>query len=79
MAEGYDVRLANPAEIQKYSGLKYADDRHDPFWLPEMLRLAILPQCNDIKARRENLPQGIDAIMRHPGNSTSASDSARKP
>lgn len=44
MAEGYDVRLANPAEIQKYSGLKYADDRHDAFWLAEMLRLAILPQ-----------------------------------
>ena len=44
MAEGYDVRLANPAEIQKYSGLKYADDRHDAFWLAEMLRLSILPQ-----------------------------------
>jgi len=44
MAEGYQVHLANPAAIQKYSGLKYADDRHDAFWLAEMLRLGILPE-----------------------------------
>jgi transposase len=44
MAEGYKVHLANPAEIQKYSGLKYADDRHDAFWLAEMLKLGILPE-----------------------------------
>lgn len=42
-AEGYTVHLANPAAIQKYSGLKYADDKHDAFWLAEMLRLNILP------------------------------------
>lgn len=44
MAEGYKVHLANPAEIQKYTGLKYADDQHDAFWLSEMLRLGILPE-----------------------------------
>ena len=44
MAEGYKVHLANPVEIQKYSGLKYADDQHDAFWLSEMLRLGILPE-----------------------------------
>ena len=44
MAEGYKVHLANPAEIQKYSGLKYADDQHDAFWLAEMLQLGILPE-----------------------------------
>ena len=44
MAEGYRVHLANPAEIQKYTGLKYADDQHDAFWLTEMLRLGILPE-----------------------------------
>ncbi len=44
MEEGYTVHLANPAEIQKYSGLKYADDQHDAFWLAEMLRLGILPE-----------------------------------
>jgi len=43
MADGYAVHLANPAAIQKYSGLKHADDKHDAFWLAEMLRLGILP------------------------------------
>lgn len=41
---GYRVHLANPSAIQKYSGLKHADDDHDAFWLAEMLRLGILPQ-----------------------------------
>ncbi|CAG0990267.1 hypothetical protein GEOBC_02331 [Geobacteraceae bacterium] len=43
MAAGFAVHLANPAAIQKYSGLKHADDKHDAFWLAEMLRLNILP------------------------------------
>lgn len=41
---GYRVHLANPAAIQKYSGLKHADDKHDAFWLADMLRLNILPE-----------------------------------
>lgn len=41
---GYRVHLANPSAIQTYSGLKHADDRHDAFWLAEMLRLGILPE-----------------------------------
>lgn len=44
MEKGYDVRLANPAAIQKYSGLKHSSDVHDAFWLAEMLRFGILPQ-----------------------------------
>lgn len=43
MAEGFTLHLANPSAIQKYSGMKYADDKHDAFWLAEMLRLNILP------------------------------------
>ena len=43
MEEGYRVHLANPSAIQQYSGMKYSDDRHDAFWLAEMLRLGILP------------------------------------
>jgi transposase len=43
IAEGYAVHLANPSAIQKYNGLKHADDKHDAFWLAEMLRLDILP------------------------------------
>ena len=44
MEEGYRVHLANPSEIPKYEGLKYADDNHDAFWLAQMLRLGILPE-----------------------------------
>ena len=44
MEEGYRVHLANPSEIQKYEGLKHADDNHDAFWLAQMLRLDILPE-----------------------------------
>jgi transposase len=44
MEEGYRVHLANPAGIQQYQGLKYSDDKHDAFWLAEMLRLGILPE-----------------------------------
>ncbi len=44
MDHGYQAHLANPSAIQKYSGLKHADDVHDAFWLAEMLRLGILPE-----------------------------------
>ena len=44
MEEGYKVHLANPSAIQQYSGLKHEDDKHDAFWLAEMLRLGILPE-----------------------------------
>jgi transposase len=39
----YPVHLANPAEMEKYSGLKQSDDETDALWLAEMLRLGILP------------------------------------
>lgn len=41
--EHYEVKLANPSAIQQYEGLKHSDDKHDAFWLAEMLRLGILP------------------------------------
>ena len=45
MEAGYEcVHLANPAGIQQYKGLKYADDRHDAFWLAHLLSLGILPE-----------------------------------
>ncbi len=44
MEEGYKLHLANPSAIQQYKGLKYSDDKHDAFWLAEMLRLGILPE-----------------------------------
>jgi len=44
IGEGYQLHLAHPSAIQKYSGLKHADDPHDAFWLAELLRLGILPE-----------------------------------
>jgi transposase len=44
MEAGYRVHLANPSAIQQYSGMKHLDDKHDAFWLAEMLRLGILPE-----------------------------------
>ncbi len=44
MAAGYQVRLANTAAIQQYTGLKYADDDSDARWLAHLLRLGVLPQ-----------------------------------
>ena len=40
----YKVHLANPAEMQQYSGMKYTDDKWDSYWLAHMLRLGILPE-----------------------------------
>lgn len=39
---GYRVHLANPSAIQRYSGLKHADDTDDAFWLAELLCLGVL-------------------------------------
>jgi transposase len=39
----YPVRLANPAGMQQYNGLKQTNDESDALWLAEMLRLGILP------------------------------------
>jgi len=41
---GYKAHLANPSAMQQYKGRKHKDDRHDAFWLAEMLRLKILPE-----------------------------------
>lgn len=43
-AAGFPVRLANPAKMDAYSGLKRTDDESDALWLAEMLRLGILPE-----------------------------------
>ena len=43
--QGREVRLANPAKMEQYSGLKTSDDASDAGWLAEQLRLGILPEC----------------------------------
>lgn len=43
-ANGYRARLANPAAMEQYSGLKNTDDETDAFFLAELARLGILPE-----------------------------------
>jgi transposase len=44
MEAKFPVRLANPARMDQYEGLKETDDKSDALWLAEMLRLNILPE-----------------------------------
>ena len=45
MDAGYGrVHLANPSAIRQYEGLKHSDDKHDAFFLAQLLILDILPQ-----------------------------------
>lgn len=72
-AQGYPVRLANPAQIEQYSGIKHADDQHDAFHLAELLRLNILPEAHiydaelrpvrDLLRRRTNLVHQRTALF----------------
>jgi len=43
MEEGYPVKLANPAKMTQYEGLKDANDKTDCFFLCEQQRLGVLP------------------------------------
>ncbi len=43
-ANGYRARLANPAAVEQYNGLKNTDDETDAFFLAELARLGILPE-----------------------------------
>ena len=42
--QGRDIRLANPAKMDQYEGLKVTDDHSDAAWLAEQTRLGILPE-----------------------------------
>ena len=44
MDAGYRVHLANPSAMKMYEGRKHTDDRHDAFWLADLLRLGVLPE-----------------------------------
>lgn len=43
-SQGCDVRLANPAKMDQYKGLKVGDDVSDARWIAEQMRLGILPE-----------------------------------
>jgi len=69
----YPVALANPAEIEQYSGLKHANDKSDAYFLAELQRLGILPTgyiydpelrpVRDLLRRRMNLVQQRTALL----------------
>ena len=42
--QGRDIRLANPARMEQYEGLKVTSDHSDAAWLAEQTRLGILPE-----------------------------------
>jgi transposase len=72
-AKGYPIDLANPAQIEQYSGIKHADDQHDAFHLAELQRLKILPRAQvydpvrrpvrDLLRRRMSLVQQRTALF----------------
>ncbi len=72
-AAGYPIELANPAQIEQYSGIKHADDKHDAFHLAELQRLNILPKAHiydpelrpvrDLLRRRTNLVHQRTALF----------------
>ena len=71
--QDYPIDLANPAQIEQYSGLKHADDKHDAFHLAELQRLKILPKAHiydaglrpvrDLLRRRTNLVHQRTALF----------------
>jgi len=70
---GYPVRLANPAAMEQFSGLKNADDETDALFLAQLCRLGILPEGyiypkegrsgRDLLRRRMMLVQQRTAII----------------
>lgn len=44
MEAGFDVRLAHPAAINQYNGLKHTDDKDDAYFLAHLLCLGLLPE-----------------------------------
>ena len=72
-ALSYPVVLANPAQIEQYSGIKHADDKNDAFFLAELQRLGILPTghiydpvlrpVRDLLRRRMSLVQQRTALV----------------
>lgn len=73
LRQGYRTKLANPAQIEQYSGIKHADDKNDAFFLAELQRLNILPTgyiydaalrpVRDLLRRRLSLVRQRTALM----------------
>ena len=79
---GYEAKLANPAAIQQYSGLKHTDDRDDVRWLAEMSRLDILPTGyvlpKEERAIRDLLRKRIRLVRQRTANLLSLQSSLQR-
>jgi transposase len=42
--DGYRVHLSHPVANEQYNGLKHSNDKHEAFWLAELLSLGILKE-----------------------------------
>jgi transposase len=72
-AQDYPVRLANPAKMEQYDGIKHAGDTNDAYYLAELQRLNILPTgyiydrqlrpVRDLLRRRMGLVRQRTALM----------------
>ena len=72
-AQNCTIKLANPVQIERHSGIKRADDKHDAFHLAELQRLKILPKSyvydaelrpvRDLLRRRTNLAHQRTALF----------------
>ena len=72
-ALAYPTKLADPAQIEQYSGIKHADDKNDAYFLAELQRLNILPTgyiydpqlrpVRDLLRRRLSLVHQRTALM----------------
>jgi transposase len=72
-AQGYPIDLANPAQIEQYSGLKHVNDTDDAYHLADLQRLNILPKAHiydaelrpvrDLLRRRTKLVQQRTALL----------------
>ena len=54
-SQGRDVRLANSAKMDRYSGLK-VDDASDAGWIAEPIRLGILPESYVLTPWQQSRP-----------------------
>lgn len=73
----FKLHLANPAAIQQYSGLQYADYNSDACWLAEMFRLNILLEGyiypRELRAVRDLMRKRMDIVQKSTKNVLSVS------
>ena len=71
--EGYQVHLSHPVANEQYKGLKHSNDKHEAFWLAELLSLGILKEgyiyprqirsLRDVLRKRAHLVQVRTALI----------------